>query len=257
MTLDHQLEPLEARVLGVLIEKELTTPDQYPLSLNTTTLGVNQKNNRDPVLDLMEGEVNVALQKLIRRGFVGSVHPVGSRVEKYRHNAAALLKLEAPQLAVLAELMLRGPQQPGELRGRVARMVPCESLERLAEILRPMVESGLVVRVDPLPGSRAERYAQRLAPDAHPLVAGTVMRSSLAPMQSAPSGASSPGSAALLATRAAPAAPAAPLRDARVGPLEERVEAQEKRIVELESTVSRLRRQLDHLAWQLGKKLEG
>lgn len=258
MPLEHQLEPLEARVLGVLIEKELTTPDQYPLSLNSTTLGVNQKNNRDPVMDLMEGDVNVAIQKLIRRGFIGSVHPAGGRVEKFRHNAAALLKLESPQLAVLAELMMRGPQQPGELRGRVARMTSCETLERLAEILRPMLEGGLVVRVDPLPGSRAERYAQRLAPDAHPLVAGTVMRSTLAPMSSSgmSSGMSS-GPTASAPVAAFSSAPAAPARDPRVGPLEERVEAQDKRIGELESTVARLRRQLDQLAWQLGKKLEG
>lgn len=253
MTLEHQLEALEARVLGVLIEKELTTPDLYPLTLNSVTLGVNQKNNRDPVMDLMEGEVNVAVQKLIRRSFVGSVHPVGSRTEKFRHNAAALLRLEAPQLAVLAELMMRGPQQPGELRGRVARMVPCETLDRLFEVLKPMLESGLVVRVDPMPGSRAERFAQKLAPDAHPLVAGTVVRSTLS--VGAPSVAhASPAYASAASLSAAPAAPA---RDPRVGPLEEKVDEQQKQIGELETAVGRLRRQLDHLAWQLGKKLEG
>jgi uncharacterized protein len=257
MTLEHQLEPLEARVLGVLIEKELTTPEQYPLTLNAMTLGVNQKNNRDPVMDLMEGEVNVALQKLIRRSFVGSVHPLGSRVEKFRHNAAALLRLEAPQLAVLAELMMRGPQQPGELRGRVARMAPCDTLERLYEILRPMLESGLVVRIDPMPGSRAERFAQKLAPDAHPLVAGAVVRSTLPP-----TGASSSSPTASVPPPR-PSMPSmsstssAPVRDARVGPLEEKIDEQEKKIAELESTVGKLRRQLDQLAWQLGKKLEG
>ncbi len=253
MTLEHQLEPLEARVLGVLIEKELTTPDLYPLTLNSVTLGVNQKNNRDPVMDLMEGEVNVAVQKLIRRSFVGSVHPIGSRTEKFRHNGAALLRLEAPQLAVLAELMMRGPQQPGELRGRVARMVPCETLERLFEILKPMLESGLVVRIDPMPGSRAERFAQKLAPDAHPLVAGTVVRSTLS--VSAPS--ASHAAPAYASAPSAPSASAAPARDPRVGPLEEKVEEQQKQIAELETAVGRLRRQLDHLAWQLGKKLEG
>lgn len=248
MTLEFQIEPLEARVLGVLIEKELTTPDGYPLTLNSVTLGANQKNNREPVLDVMEGEVNVAIQKLIRRGLVGSVHPVGGRVEKFRHNANALLKLEAPQVAVLAELLLRGPQAPGELRGRVARMSPCETLERLFEILRPMLESGLVVRLDPSPGTRAERYAQKLAPDAHPLNAIPA-----APVR-LPTTSSAPAVAERVAYSPAPAQPA---RDPRVGPLEERVDAQEKRIVELEGHVSRLRRQLDHLAWQLGKKLEG
>lgn len=250
MTLDIQIEPLEARVLGVLIEKELTTPDGYPLTLNSLTLGANQKNNRDPVLDVMEGEVNVALQKLIRRGFVGSVHPMGSRVEKYRHNANALLELDTPHVAVLAELLLRGPQQPGELRGRIARMTSCDSLERLNELLRPMLERGLVVRLDPSPGSRAERYAQKLAPDAHPLNAVPSAPVRLATTSSAPHAPSAPAAAAYTS------APAAPARDPRVGPLEEKVEAQDKRIAELEGQVGRLRRQLDHLAWQLGKKLE-
>lgn len=248
MTTDIQLEPLEARVLGVLIEKELTTPDQYPLSLNAVTVGSNQKNNRDPVMDLMDGDVAVAIQKLVRRGIVGSVHPVGSRVERFRHNTAAVLALETPQIAVLAELMLRGPQQPGELRTRVERMTECETLERLHEILRPMMESGLVVRLAPSPGTRAERYAQKLAPDAHPLTAPAApyVAASTAPRAAAPI----TSNAAL--TASAPAS----VRDARVGPLEEKAAEQEKRIAELEANVSKLRRQLDQLAWQLGKKLE-
>lgn len=262
MTLEIQIEPLEARVLGVLIEKELTTPDAYPLTLNAITAGSNQKNNRDPVLDLMEGEVNGAVQKLLRRGLVGAVHPVGSRVEKFRHNAGPLLKLDAPGLAVLAELLMRGPQQPGELRGRIERMAPCESLERLQQILDPMLASGLVVRVDPAPGTRAERYAQRLAPDAHPLVAqtGYAHATAGAPMRSATSSAPVPrtaGAPSMSSTSFAPSASSAPARDARVGPLEEKVAEQEKRIVELDATVVRLRRQLEQLAWQLGKKLEG
>jgi len=254
MTIELQLEALEARVLGVLIEKELTTPDQYPLSLNGVTLGTNQKNNRDPVLDVLESDVNVAIQKLIRRSVVGSVHPLGSRVEKYRHNAGPLLSLEAPQLAVLAELLLRGPQAPGELRGRVSRMSPCDSLERLAEIMRPMIESGLVRRLDPLPGTRAERYAQTLAPTAHGLPS-VVAASGLS---AAPASA---GAAPLAAQGGAPyraaAAPPGPARDPRVGPLEELVAGQQKQIAELDLNVARLRRQLDQLAWQLGKKLEG
>src|SRR5829696_5903471 len=95
------IDPHEARVLGVLVEKELTTPEQYPLTLNSATLGSNQKSNRDPVLDLSEGDVYAALQKLLRKGLVGSVHPVGARVEKFRHNAEAILKVSRPELAVL------------------------------------------------------------------------------------------------------------------------------------------------------------
>jgi uncharacterized protein YceH (UPF0502 family) len=233
VTLELQLDPIEARVLGVLVEKELTTPDQYPLTLNSIALGANQKSNRDPVLDLMEGDVYAALQKLIRKGLVGSVHPVGSRVEKFRHNGAAVLKIETPQLAVLAELLMRGPQQPGELRSRASRMTPIESLPALTEILKPLVEMGLAVRLDPTPGSRAERYAQRLAPGAHPIEATASSRASSEVK-------------ALVAEALAPPSPAIAAS-----------EATEKRIADLEANVARLRRQLDHLAWRLGEKLEG
>jgi uncharacterized protein YceH (UPF0502 family) len=231
MTLELQLDPIEARVFGVLVEKDLTTPDQYPLTLNSITLGANQKSNRDPVLDLMEGDVYAALQKLIRKGLAGSVHPVGSRVEKFRHNGEPVLKIETPQLAIMAELLMRGPQQPGELRARASRMAPIESLPALLEMLKPLIEMGFVVRLDPSPGSRAERYAQRLAPNAHPIEPAATTRASAEVK-------------ALVAEAMTP----------RSGtPSEEH----EKRIVELESAVAKLRRQLDHLAWRLGEKLEG
>ena len=232
MTPELQRDPTEARVLGVLIEKELTTPEQYPLTLNAATNGANQKNNRDPVLDLAEKEVDGSLRKLIVKGFVGSVHPVGSRVEKFCHNTGTVLSIEKAQTAVIAELLLRGAQQPGELRGRASRMVPIDSLGALAEILRPLLEAKLVVRLDPVPGSRAERYAQTLT--------GAV------------------------------AAAAAPARPAQVAEIPRPVEAPApppvlpepgpplaKRVEELEFNVSRLRRQLDNLAWRLGEKLEG
>src|SRR6185436_4047287 len=169
MTDELKLDAIEARVLGVLIEKNLTTPEQYPLSLNGATLGCNQKSNRDPVLELLESEVNAALGKLIVKGLAGSVHPMGGRVEKFRHNAEAVLKVTTPELAILAELLMRGPQQPGELRQRAGRMSPIETLPALMELLKPLIERGLVIRLDPSPGSRAERYAQRLSPTAHPV----------------------------------------------------------------------------------------
>jgi uncharacterized protein YceH (UPF0502 family) len=233
MAPDIQLDPIEARVLGVLVEKELTTPEQYPLTLNSITLGANQKSNRDPVLELMEGDVYAALQKLMRKGLAGSVHPVGSRVEKFRHNGAAALKLETPQLAVLAELLMRGPQQPGELRARASRMTPIESLPALMEVLKPLMETGMVVRIDPSPGSRAERYAQRLAPNAHPIEPAVSTRAS-AEVRALVAEATSPPTAA-----------------------QAKNEELEKRVIDLESNVARLRRQLDHLAWRLGEKLEG
>jgi uncharacterized protein len=234
-----ELEPVEARVLGVLIEKDLTTPDQYPLTLNSTTLGANQKSNRDPVLNLLEGEVNQALSKLILKGLAGSVHPIGSRVEKFRHNAQSILQVTTQQLAVLAELMMRGPQQPGELRQRASRMIEIESLQKLDEVLAPLLARGLVVRNLPTPGSRAETFAQTLAPNAHPPVGRAA----------APTAAAAPRASAPLPVYAAQMAPPAP------APAVDMTEY-ETRIADLEFHVARLRRQLDHLAWKLNLKLE-
>ncbi len=232
MTPDLELDALEARVLGVLIEKELTTPEAYPLTLNALVAGCNQKNNRDPVLELFDGDVYAVVQKLVKKTILGSVHPIGARVEKFRHNAAALYELPPPQLAVMCELLLRGPQQPGELRARVARMQPMDSQQALGDALAPLLANGRVRRLDPLPGSRAERYVQTIAPAAHQVEARA------APLP------------------AAALAPPAPARAIDSGARE--VQALlEKRVAELEEQQARLRRQLDHLAWSLGKKLEG
>lgn len=236
MSEDRKLDAIEARVLGVLVEKELTTPDQYPMTLNGVTLGCNQKSNRDPVLNLMESEVNAALGKLIVKGYVGSVHPMGSRVEKFRHNAGAVLNVGVPQVAVLAELLMRGPQQPGELRARVSRMTAVETLADLSKMLEPLLERGLVVRLPPSPGSRAENYAQTIAPTAHPVEAH------------APAPVRGFGESAAALAHSLSAAPA-PMAGVDVAPLE-------KRIADLEHEVRTLRRQLDALAWKLGEKLE-
>ncbi len=166
MTPDVQLDPHEARLLGVLIEKQLTTPDQYPLSLNAATNAANQKSNRDPVLSLSEDEVAEALYRLEQKYLVRKVF---SRVERYRHNGKETLSLDLPELAVLAELLMRGPQMPGELRTRVSRMSPIESQEHLLKLLAVLIERGFVQRLDPAPGARAERYVQLLSPDLHPL----------------------------------------------------------------------------------------
>lgn len=236
MSEDRKLDAIEARVLGVLIEKELTTPDQYPMTLNGVTLGCNQKSNRDPVLELMESEVNAALGKMIVKGYVGSVHPMGSRVEKFRHNAGAVLNVGVPQVAILAELLMRGPQQPGELRARVSRMTKVDTLADLMELLKPLLERGLAVRLPPSPGSRAENYAQTLSPSAHPV--DTQPAASVRGF----------GHATAAIAHSAQAAPPAPSSfDAT--PLE-------KRIADLEHEVRMLRRQLDALAWKLGEKLE-
>jgi len=169
MTLDIKLDPIESRVFGVLIEKALTTPDQYPLTLNATTNGANQKSNRDPVLALDEVEVDGALRRLEQKYMVRKVFPSNSRVEKYVHNGKDALGVDAAALAVLAELLMRGPQTPGELRIRASRMASIDTIEQLMTILGVLIERGYAQRLPPGHGSRAERYAQLLCPDLHPL----------------------------------------------------------------------------------------
>jgi len=168
-----ELNADEARVLGVLIEKAMTTPDQYPLSLNAVVNGANQKNNRDPVLTMEENQAFAALEGLRGQGLVIRSDMVGSRVNKYKHAAGEALHARPGELAILAELMLRGPQTLGELRGRASRMHPFETLDDVKNMLTALAtrEQVLVKELPPAPGSRAERYMQLLAPDAHPISA--------------------------------------------------------------------------------------
>ena len=224
MTPEMQLDPHEARVFGVLVEKALTTPDQYPLSLNAATNAANQKSNRDPVLSLSEDDVAAALRRLEGKYLVRTVFPGNSRVEKYCHNGKDALNLDSPALAVLAELLLRGPQTPGDLRARASRMTPLPALADLLALLGQLAERGFVRRLDPAPGSRAERYLQLLNPDLHPLE---------------PHRAPSAVSAAVSAPATAPGDP----------DLAARVEA-------LETDLERIQDQLRVLAERLGIALE-
>lgn len=162
------LKPDECRVLGVLIEKALTTPQQYPLSLNALTVGCNQKNCRMPITDFDDDRVFDAVESLRAKGLVREAMLSGSRVAKFRHVAREVLNVETPALVVLAELMLRGPQTAGELRGNASRMHPIESLDALQAVLAALMQ-GPTPMVRELPGGHARRYAQLLCPDLHPL----------------------------------------------------------------------------------------
>lgn len=167
-----ELDALEARILGVLIEKEFTTPDQYPLSLNGLASGCNQKSNRDPVLELNDSEIRAGIERLRPKGLVGAAHGAGARVEKYRHQAGAVWQLTPVELAVIAELMLRGAQMPGELRGRADRMAKIETLEQLATVLENLRQKGFVRRLEPLPGARAPQWEQIVAAGGKPTAGG-------------------------------------------------------------------------------------
>ena len=171
------LNPNQARVLGVMIEKATTTPELYPLSLNALTNGCNQKNNRDPVRSMTEDEVFDAVESLRATGMAVRVDQFGSRVAKYRHEAKELLQVRAGELAILAELLLRGPQTIGELRTRASRMAPMDSLELAQSLVDTLIgrDEPLVRQIPPAPGSRAVRYQQLLCPEpAIPMTASTV-----------------------------------------------------------------------------------
>src|SRR3972149_5478195 len=154
MQRDIQLDPNEARVFGGLVERALTTPEQYPLTLNAVTNGANQKSNRDPVLALDEDQVAAALERLVQKYLARKVFPANSRVEKYLHNGKDGLGLQARELSIMAELLMRGPQTAGELRSRASRMQSFDSLDELIATLEPMIEGGFVKRLPPAPGSR-------------------------------------------------------------------------------------------------------
>ncbi|MGD9128445.1 MAG: DUF480 domain-containing protein [Planctomycetia bacterium] len=144
-------EPLcatDRRVVGVLIEKAKTTPDAYPLTLNALCNGCNQKSNRSPVTQLEPEEVETSLDRLRQKGAVFVVHG-GGRVEKYRHNIYEWLGVSKQEIAVMAELLLRGEQTQGELRARAARMEPIASLAELQPIVRALKERGLIVPLTP------------------------------------------------------------------------------------------------------------
>ena len=160
------LDAVETRVLGCLVEKQRTTPDQYPLSLNALRLACNQATNRDPVVDYDEATVRGAVERLSRRGLVRLASGPGSRVAKYRHLLDEALGRVPSQISLLAVLMLRGPQTPGELKGRVERLYPFGSLEDVQRALDDLAAAELVRRMPRRPGQSQDRWEQLLGADA-------------------------------------------------------------------------------------------
>lgn len=134
----------QRRVLGVLLEKAFTVPDQYPMTVKATTTACNQKNNRDPISNYTEDDVLDILTQLQQMGFVGCLHTESGRTERYRHYMRHRTKLTEPQLAIMTELLLRGRQQLGELRTRASRMVAIESQDELRKQLQALLDAGLI-----------------------------------------------------------------------------------------------------------------
>ena len=184
-----ELTPPEQRVLGCLIEKRWTTPDQYPLSLNALRLACNQSTNRDPVSDYDEPTVRQAADRLTRYGLARLASGQGSRATKYRHLAEEALGLGREDLAVLAVLLLRGPQTPGELKTRSERMASVGSLEDVERVLGTLMERGYVSQLVRRPGQKEERFAHLFGDEA----AGQAARAPAAEAQAEPRPGPQPG----------------------------------------------------------------
>jgi uncharacterized protein len=157
-----ELTAPEQRVLGCLIEKRWTTPDQYPLSLNALRLACNQSTNRDPVTDFDEATVRAAAERLSRYGLTRLASGHGSRAVKYRHLAEEALSLSREQLAVLAVLLLRGPQTPGEIKARTERMARLGSIDEVERVMQTLADRGYARRLGRRPGQKEDRFEQLL-----------------------------------------------------------------------------------------------
>lgn len=217
----EMLNDVEVRVLGCLIEKELTTPEYYPLTLNGLTNACNQKSNRDPVLSLAEADVVRALDRLKFKGMARLSAEAG-RVPKYCHSLTEKYRFAPPELALLAELLLRGPQTVGELRGRAERMAPFADLPAVEQVLEVLMELDppLVMRLQRLPGRKESRYAHLLAGEPQ-----------LAAEESTP-----PPEAARLKVMA---------EDERISKLEEEVGALRSEVAELRQLVEEFKAQFE------------
>jgi uncharacterized protein YceH (UPF0502 family) len=213
------LDSAEIRVLGCLIEKQRTTPDVYPLTLNALRAACNQSTNRDPVVSYDEETIREALRRLSRRGWARLAS--GARTAKYRHLLDEKPGLARDEQALLAVLMLRGPQTPGELRTRVERMQRFDGFEAMQAVLDRLGERGFVVRQPRRPGQKEERYAHLLAADLED-----------EPAESRP------------AAAPAQARPAAPHDAATDGARDDRLDRLEQRLEALAAEVADLRRQL-------------
>jgi len=239
------MEPdaVEIRVLGCLIEKQRTTPDAYPLSLNALRLACNQSTNRDPVVQYDEAVIRDALQRLYRRGWTRLASGHGSRAAKYRHLLDEALRLAPDEIALLAVLMLRGPQTPGELKQRSERLHPFGDLAAVQGSLDRLIERELVARLARRPGQKEERYQQLLGGDQDETAAAAAPA---APAPTTAPPASPPASAASAPAPAAtpPAASAHGGDGAAAARVDERLAALEREVAELRGELAALRRAL-------------
>ena len=227
-----ELTAPEQRVLGCLIEKRWTTPEQYPLSLNALRLACNQSTNRDPVSTYDETTIREAAQRLSRYGLARLASGHNSRTIKYRHLCEEALSLDRPHLALLAILLLRGPQTPGELKLRSERLAPIASLDEVERLLGELSERAYARRLGRRPGQKEDRF-EHLLGGADDTAAA-----------SAPAAPSPLAPAAVPAPASMSAAPAAPTSSRAPDDLRDRVTALEAEVQRLEGELARLRDEL-------------
>ncbi len=240
------MEPdaVEIRVVACLVEKQRTTPDGYPLTLNSLRLACNQSTNRDPVVDYDEATIRSALERLGRRKWTTLASWSTARSVKYKHVFDQALGLNDPQLALMCVLMLRGPQTAGELRQRTDRIHAFGSGDEVESTLGELIERDLVAALPRRPGERGQRYAHRLAEPGAEGGEGPAPASEAAPPAPAPAAGEAPAAPPAPAPVPAAAAPPAPAPPAQDG-LAARVER-------LEDEVAALREQLGALRDELG-----
>ena len=233
--MDVQLDAVEVRVLGALIEKQITTPDYYPLTLNALVNACNQSTNRDPVTTHTEGTVARGVEGLRQKGLAWVV--TNSRALKVGNRFAERFKLGAPQVAVMCVLMLRGSQTPGEIRGRTGRMHEFATIEEVEAALEPLTtaEPPFAVKLPRLPGTKEARYAHRLsgaAPDE-----SQETRASEQPLPDA-------AIPSVLSLRAESHRPEAPSESESVARLEREIESLRREVQELRRELGELRERL-------------
>jgi len=218
------MEPdaVEIRVLGCLIEKQRTTPDVYPLTLNALRLACNQSTNRDPVVDYDENTIRSAIERLVQRKWATLASWSNRRSMKYRQTVEGALDLSGAEISVLAVLMLRGPQTPGELKTRTERLHSFADMGDLGATLDRLIERDLVARLDRRPGQREERYRHRLSEGAE----------------------EPPAAAPAPPEEAAPAHVAAAAPADTVAADDERIQRIERQLAELRSEIQALREEL-------------
>jgi uncharacterized protein YceH (UPF0502 family) len=223
------LTAAEIRVLGCLLEKQRTTPDTYPLTLNALRAACNQSTNRDPVVHYDEATIRDAIARLSRRRWARLASGAGSRAAKYRHLLDETLTSAGDELAILCVLMLRGAQTPGELKARTERLHPLADLGAVHATLEHLIDRDLVEQLPRRPGQKEERYAHRLSDDDAPepaaVAAGVPVAEVAAPVVRAPGR----------------PMPVAPEREHVELPLDDRVARLEAEVVQLRAELRALR----------------